>query len=70
MGVFIIYIGAIIFTSGQFGVGNGPVAYYNLDCFGSEKGLSECKKYEQLFNCYDPYIIGIRCLECKMINSF
>ena len=60
-------IGGIINTNGKFGVGNGPIVYSNVHCYGGEKGLFECKRLNNpQFSCYNPYIIGLKCLESKL----
>lgn len=59
-------IGAVIDTYGKYGIGENPIVFDDLDCFGHEKTLIQCSKtvYPN-FTCSDNNIIGLLCLESK-----
>ena len=58
-------IGVVIYTNAKYGISSGPVVYKSVSCFGNEKSLSDCNRYNLPFTCYDTNTIGIKCLECK-----
>ncbi|XP_019852408.1 PREDICTED: scavenger receptor cysteine-rich domain superfamily protein-like [Amphimedon queenslandica] len=54
--------GAIIYTNGEFGVGDGPVIYGNVECFGHENYIADCSKVvAPNFNCYSYAGVGLLC---------
>ena len=61
-----IIIGAVIDSYGKYGIGDNPIVFNNLDCFGHEKTLLQCSKtvYPN-FTCSDNNIIGLLCLDSK-----
>ena len=60
-------IGAVIDSYGKYGIGNNPIVYDNVDCFGHEKSLAQCSKnvYPN-FTCADNNIVGLLCLDSKL----
>ena len=69
MHIMFLCIGAIIYSYPKYGAGNGPVVYSNVDCFGSEKCLSECSKSVFPYTyCYGAgSVVGLKCLDCKQL---
>ena len=62
----LICVGAIIYTNSEFGVGNGPVIYGNVECFGHENYIADCPKVvAPNFNCYSYAGVGILCRDSK-----
>ena len=59
-------IGAVIDSYGKYGIGDNPIVFDDLDCFGHEKTLLECSKTVfPKFYCPDDSIVGLLCLESK-----
>ena len=60
-------IGAVIDSYGKYGIGNNPIVYGSVDCFGHEKSLAQCSKtvYPN-FTCADNNIVGLLCLDSKL----
>ena len=58
--------GAVIDSYGKYGIGDNPIAFEDLDCFGHEKTLLQCSKtvYPN-FTCSDNNIVGLLCLDSK-----
>ncbi|XP_011405675.2 PREDICTED: scavenger receptor cysteine-rich domain superfamily protein-like [Amphimedon queenslandica] len=59
--------GAVIDRYGLYGLGNGPIVYNNLACFGHETNINDCNKViAPNFYCPITYVVGLRCLDmCK-----
>ena len=64
-------IGAVIDSYGKYGIGENPIIFDNLDCFGHEKTLLKCSKttYPN-FTCSDNNIVGLLCLESKFYTNY
>lgn len=62
--------GAVIDKYGRYGLGDGPIVYNNLECFGHENTIAKCQKtvYPN-FYCSANRIIGIRCLDSKLTRD-
>ena len=64
-------IGAVIYTNGEFGNGDGPIIYGNVECFGHENYIADCSKsVTPNFTCYSYYgsSVGLLCRDSK--NDF
>ena len=52
-------------TNGKFGTGDGPIVYYDVDCYGGEMNISDCiraKDYSYKY-CHHGNIIGLKCFD-------
>ena len=50
--ILIAIIEPVIYTNSEYGVGKTPIVYYNIQCQGWEKSISECTKTHYLhFSC-------------------
>jgi deleted-in-malignant-brain-tumors protein 1 len=55
--------GAIIDTVNKYGVGDGPIVYSNVECFGHESSLNSCTKtVYPSFYCSNR-VVGLVCLD-------
>ena len=51
-----------VYTDSEFGDGNVPIIYSNLECKGYEESLNECnKKNYGNFSCSRKKVAGIKC---------
>ena len=59
-------IGAVIYTNGEFGHGDGPIIYGNVECFGHENYIADCSKsVTPNFTCYYGSSVGLLCRDSK-----
>ena len=66
MQYYSVILGAVINKFGLYGLGNGPIVYNNLECFGHEDNINDCNKnIAPNFYCPINYVVGLRCLDSK-----
>ena len=63
-------IGAVIDSYGKYGIGDSPIVFNDVDCFGHEDTLLECSKtiFPKFF-CPDDNIVGLLCLDSKYLHD-
>ena len=63
-----IIIGVVIDSYGKYEIGDNPIVFDDLDCFGHEKTLLKCSwTVYPNFTCSDNNIVGLLCLESKFL---